>query len=552
MKKTLRARYAFLVAAAVSIASLAVGLLCLKAIDRRIEFDNAQIMNLGCRNAASQLNDALDSVEHSVNTADTLALLHLEGVESLQVDQPAQDAFTNEVEDILRCLAEQTVGASVYYFRYNPNLFSPLAGFFYAKDLSGKYRLQPTTDLSLYDSTDTEHVAWYYEPVKAGDAIWLAPYWNDNLGLYMVSYVTPLFLGETILGVIGMDIDLTQMLMIVEGKTLYKSGYAFLMSPDGDLISHPYLSSKESYQEMSEELSTLLLEKKQDSSEDAVIYHKIHGENHCVVYTFLKNGMCLVMVAKASEIYDQKIRMAVVILMITIISAFVFGVLGIIFAGRMTRPLDDLTSAARQMLEGDLDLHLMESKRQDEIGELSRTFLKTANYLKHYIEFIRSLAYHDSLTGFRNQTAYESAVTRIQDEMELGIAQFAMIMADLNYLKRINDTYGHEKGNAYLLNLSKVIKGIFLDSCVYRIGGDEFLILLEGQDYRRRDELFSRLQSTIQKEREKDGDPWDRVSAAIGIAVYDPAKDTSTQDVFKRADERMYENKVAMRAQRTN
>ncbi|MBO4301043.1 MAG: GGDEF domain-containing protein [Desulfovibrio sp.] len=159
------------------------------------------------------------------------------------------------------------------------------------------------------------------------------------------------------------------------------------------------------------------------------------------------------------------------------------------------------------------------------------------------------LAYRDALTGAGNKAAYDKVVPRLEWQMRSGIARYAIILADLNYLKRINDTYGHEKGNYYIKKMHAVLAAAFTESPIFRIGGDEFVIVAEGHDYDEATAIIAALKITMKNmEADTSLQPWEKVSTAIGIAVYMPGKHASVEKVFKLADQAMYEDKRAMRA----
>lgn len=124
-------------------------------------------------------------------------------------------------------------------------------------------------------------------------------------------------------------------------------------------------------------------------------------------------------------------------------------------------------------------------------------------------------------------------------------------MVDLNYLKKINDTYGHEKGNVAIIKLCNLVCTIFCHSPVFRIGGDEFVVILKGDDAKTAELLEVQFINEL-KDIEKDPTlaPWEKVSAAIGISFYDPNTDKDVETVFRRADKKMYQNKINMKAQR--
>ena len=121
-------------------------------------------------------------------------------------------------------------------------------------------------------------------------------------------------------------------------------------------------------------------------------------------------------------------------------------------------------------------------------------------------------------------------------------------MIDLNGLKMINDTYGHEKGDVSINNLCRIICRVFKHSPVYRVGGDEFVVILENDDYEERDQLIQSIRDIFLKNIKDDSSqPWECVTAAVGCAVFDPETDKNADSVLARADEAMYENKKSLK-----
>lgn len=160
-----------------------------------------------------------------------------------------------------------------------------------------------------------------------------------------------------------------------------------------------------------------------------------------------------------------------------------------------------------------------------------------------------SLANKDSLTGVQSKIAYDSKVEEldklIKNKKELS---FGVAMIDLNYLKHTNDEYGHDAGDESLIKLSNLICLVFAHSPVYRIGGDEFVVILMNNDYSRSEELINEFKERIEDSVKNKTIPlYKRVSAAIGYSEFDKEKDHCVDDVFKRADKNMYECKREMK-----
>ena len=165
--------------------------------------------------------------------------------------------------------------------------------------------------------------------------------------------------------------------------------------------------------------------------------------------------------------------------------------------------------------------------------------------MKSQVIQMDTVAYQDALTHVKNKAWYDKTKSRVDEDIINGKAKFAILMIDLNNLKKVNDTYGHEHGDQYISGSCHQICKIYSHSPVFRIGGDEFVVLLENQDYDHRDQLLTALRASFEaSSNDEDREPWERYSAATGMAIFDEENDVSMDDVFKRADTLMYQNKL--------
>ncbi len=156
----------------------------------------------------------------------------------------------------------------------------------------------------------------------------------------------------------------------------------------------------------------------------------------------------------------------------------------------------------------------------------------------------RHLAYTDSLTGVKNTHAYVETEKHLDERIANGsIREFGVVVFDMNGLKQVNDTLGHEAGDQYIQKACRMICRQFQHSPVYRIGGDEFVALLEGEDYRNRSILISAFETHVEMNLHC-GD----AIVASGLAEFRPGQDNSYRRVFERADRRMYERKSILKA----
>ena len=169
-------------------------------------------------------------------------------------------------------------------------------------------------------------------------------------------------------------------------------------------------------------------------------------------------------------------------------------------------------------------------------------------------DHLSDVAFTDSLTGLSNKAAYDENTRPLDEAIASGeLPEFAVLMVDLNFLKKVNDTYGHERGNIYLINCANMVSRIYGADNSYRFGGDEYVVVLSGEDAAKAEELTAQFKREIEQlKNDPELNPWEKVSAAIGIAHFIPGQDHTVEEVFKRSDKAMYEDKIAMKAQRTD
>ena len=185
---------------------------------------------------------------------------------------------------------------------------------------------------------------------------------------------------------------------------------------------------------------------------------------------------------------------------------------------------------------------VVENKKAEYLMELREALGREA-IQEQELDITRNLAFKDSLTGLKNKLAYIDAENRInyligQSKMN----SFALVVFDLNNLKKINDSLGHEKGDGYIQKSAALIAKIFHHSPVFRIGGDEFVAILENQDFTNREKLVSDFNDVINENLSND-----EYVVSIGLSEYNPVKDMRFEEVFFRADKAMYKRKQELK-----
>ena len=145
----------------------------------------------------------------------------------------------------------------------------------------------------------------------------------------------------------------------------------------------------------------------------------------------------------------------------------------------------------------------------------------------------------DKLTRVKNKYAYDKATEELNGEINKnGYADVAVVIADINGLGYINETQGTDAGDEYIKTACHLICSTFKHSPVFRIDGDEFAVIMKGEDFDNRDRLMGELERTVLTNKING-----LATIASGMAVFDFATDHDIETVFARADKAMLENK---------
>lgn len=549
--KSIQTKFITLILSCILLCSTVIGGAGIINAEKAVDKDTAQLMNYSCNEMAGELDALFSRIEQSVKTLTDFTNEHLESVERLKNDDEYLQEFTKQLESVAVNAANNTEGAVAVYVRYNPEFTPPESGLLWSKtDLNGSFQQLVPTDFSKYSATDIEHVGWYYIPVKNGKASWLAPYSNENLNIHMISYVIPIYKENETVGVVGMDIDFTVIEDMVNDVRIYDSGYAFLADEKGYIMCHKTYPFGSQMGSVDKSLIPVVDELENGTSGSSLFSYSNDDVKKEMAFRTLRNGMRLAVTAPLSEIDKSKNMLLLQILISALMIAALAVLVTIVITRRMVKPLKELNTAAKKIAAGDLSISLTQQTK-DEVGALSDSFQQTVDHLQKYINYINSLAYRDALTGVKNKTAYQDAERRLEEQMRQGHPEFAVVVLDINDLKHVNDNFGHDFGDMMIIDACKIICKSFIHSPVYRVGGDEFAVILEGSDYENYVELLENFRSAVE-DYNKNSHQDSHLSIARGIAIYNSETDLVFSNVFKRADDAMYQNKADMKQRLKN
>ena len=412
----------------------------------------------------------------------------------------------------------------------------------------------PAGEELVYDYTES---GWYNQGLKENGVFYTGLY-IDSQGRGLTITVASPFKnakGKTA-GVVAADFDITELYNEMLSFDLGEGTFSFTLDKDGSLISpEAGDTTVEKYTGLSQdEIKTLL------NDSDGIIAKK-DSIYVCMPIERVGWTLCgrvpMKLIEQGIQEANSSIRFATGIFMGIAILILIFSVIAANKAAyTITYPMELLGEDMKVIADGDLK-HRAKVYRNDEIGdmtirlnELVDRLTSTMNELiaaREKADAMTKIAVHDSLTGIRNKTAYEALATELNQKMKSGDCPFGIVMIDMNNLKNINDNYGHSNGDIAIKKLSKTICGVFAHSPVFRIGGDEFAVVLMNSDYGDVEALTEKFKTIVDESSvDETISPWERISAAIGYALYDKSKDLDVHNVLERADKEMYKCKRTM------
>ena len=497
--KVLQNRLLILIVSSALIPALVVMVIAFSNYGRIVENNSGQIMQLMCSEKRQVIDEKLLNIEQSVHTIYHVATEQYSNSDSLWQDEEQFLEHISRMRELMETTVKYTDGAVSVYYRLDSAIQGPKQGVWLVQDENGDYIEQEMTDISLYDEEDIEHVGWYYIPIANGKETWMKPYYNQNMDEEIISYVIPIIIDEKTIGVVGMDIATKLLYENTKNVTVYDSGYAFLMDSEGEFVYHHDMKGNTISEEFNMQ-HTYLYEKSILSVENqSVETYRWNDTDKRLTAQRLRNGMIFTVCVTEQEIKQpqQKTLIDSVLVILLIMSGFV-----------------------------------------------AVTVLLTKAIVR--------LIYTDAMTQVGNKTAYNECVDLVSKRMrDKELVKFQVVVVDINDLKKMNDTHGHEYGDKLIQNGASILKKVWGNENTYRVGGDEFVVVCTDKEVECVKERISLFEEAIEDYNRQNTCEELYLQMAIGMAVYNSETDKEYMDVFRRADSAMYEDKKQKKMKRS-
>lgn len=444
--------------AAVIVCTLLTSLICggVSIINSRktVYQDSQKEMMYACANQAEELNAQMGRVEQSVNTAYHVVLQQLTDVQAFKTDKAYVDAFTEIMAQMLYEIGGNTEGALTAYIRYNPEFTEPDSGVFWSRSSDAeKFEALVPTDFSMYSPDDLEHVGWYYIPVNNGKPTWMDPYLNSNINVYMVSYVIPIVIDGESIGIIGMDIDFAKFTATVDNATVFETGSAFLVNPNGNVAYHKAIEAGTAVSQA--DASGVIAGALSDpASEGKPLNYTYQGELKNMCYQTLTNGMKYVLTAPESEMKSAASRITTLIVVGMLIAVAISVVIGVLMGLAITRPITQISDIVSNTAKFNFAKNANSDKlckRQDESGNMANSLREMRGSLRSMVADIQRTYsdLDDTLVKLSDTTERVKGMSGENTETTQGLA--AAMQETAAAMETVNNTVSQIRERAQVI-----------------------------------------------------------------------------------------------------
>ncbi|MBU3952133.1 MAG: sensor domain-containing diguanylate cyclase [Proteobacteria bacterium] len=387
---------------------------------------------------------------------------------------------------------------------------------------------------------------WYQVAIESAPNISDGlPYKEMKTKEWLVSISKVLIdLENKINGVISIDCSIdTVGNLLKETGGEYKSSYSFAVKQDGKILIHHENSF------LNRTISDVINSPITFDKKNGEFSYKLNDADKLAYYSRIdKIGWIIVTVVDRSEIINPIIlKIFVSILIIGVVAVFLAWFLSASLSKRFIIPLIELKKRVNAIITGDCDLGPAYEYPKNEIGTIAtdiEQFTEHELYAKNIelqtinkkLEFLSTT---DQLTKLSNRHKMNS---QLEKEWKRAIRYgntFSLILFDIDWFKKINDTYGHQAGDSVLDEIARLIKNTFRSTdIVGRWGGEEFLVLCPGTNLSGTKVLAIKLCSTIESYQFTVGAT---ITLSAGLCEFDEHK--TIDHMIKEADEKLYEAK---------
>jgi diguanylate cyclase (GGDEF)-like protein len=460
--------------------------------------------------------DRIDLFFYDVGNMITYVATYIEQVDDLS----HLEAYMNEIHD------QSEVIQSFYILTKDNEMIINTSGFVPPPDFDFRTR------------------GWYIKAVENEGVIFSSAFINFTQDRKIVTVSRAIYQGDVFWGVIACDIDILSISKFVSEEKIGTNGFAIILDNEDKLLAHPNIDLEVFMfmygSQISEDLDNLDLSyQKQrvmiDGMDGFLFYQSVVDEQYIMGIFIPINEYR----------FEMRLLLLFFVSILLVLSAF-FALMFAFYKKMIVEPVGTLKKDIENIILNNETSYRLPKKEKDPFETVRKIINKVLSENQEAYETIEKqladvkyYAHYDPLTNLKNRYTFETEIERIQNRKDIKIG---LMMVDINGLKIINDSFGHKAGDKIIQKTANILNDVFKDYDVYRIGGDEFVI------------LFSNTQSEIVEDLKQKAIDQSKslqyknihVSLSFGYEMR-KSLDTSIEELQKVAENYMYRSKMMNR-----
>jgi two-component system cell cycle response regulator len=386
-------------------------------------------------------------------------------------------------------------------------------------DMSGNVVLSamnPQTPINV------KNQAYFQEAVK-GNAYISDVIFPRITGESLIVFSAPVYnKSNELIGLIFGSLKLRTIHRTLQSVHFGSSGEQYLIDPSGTLITEARSDVRNTYGR--DKIDTEILKRARNDSNDDSIYMNYRGEEVLGSYQWTKDRRWIIIAEmRSNEVFASRSHILLVFVLITLFILIVSIYCIVIVTRRVERPLEFLQQGTKVLKEGQYDFRIdpiVFKHAPIELKELCDTFNMMSLKLKSTIRLLEEYALMDALTELHNRRYLTQEGRKVLEACIESKQPCTLMMIDVDYFKKVNDTYGHQVGDRVLHHIAKILKlHVRPADLVARYGGEEFTVLAQRTDLDQAIQLGEVIRQEIEKLPYIDEEISIPITASVGIAL---------------------------------
>lgn len=541
---SIRSRVILSIALTSVIASLLVGFLSVKFSTATIDDEANKKLSYMAKSYAnffdghtSEVSKIVDILEYAVATNIDKSKIH---------DDKYIDELIKHIDLTVKSQAQNSTQGKTAYVYFNPKLTGKVHDIYYAdQDGDGNVDRQRAVPMEYYTDNlnSVDDKSWWFTPISTHRDYWSKPYnWKLDNGevVEFMSYTRAIYLENELLCVVGSDFIYENVRKKIDSIKIYKSGFAFLLNSNYDIISHPIDKGYEHIADINKQQFKQIMDASKEDDVPIIEYKSSDGSKKVTSLAKMSNGWIIGITADEKEILSKMITLRgflyILIGILSLLSVFLSLRLG----NMISNPIIAISNIVRNVGDSNyiVSIPLEYLQRKDEIGILSVSIKTMSEKITGDIEEINHQNYvlkYDMLTNAANKDYFRQLVNTYIKDRSQNIQSAAMMIINIDNFRVINENMSYDTGNTLLCEISRrLFSNISKSDLLSRTDGDEFTIFfnkIEDLDdiTHRIDKIFSLFINPFNTSSEEIF-----VAISAGISLY-PDDGCYHDELFKKA-----------------